>query len=325
MIHLITGAPGHGKTLLAVELLLKNSQSETIRPAFTNINGIALDKLKCFPLPDPDKWFDLPDGSLIVIDECQRWFRPRANGSTVPESVARMETHRHQGHDLILITQGPMLIDANIRKLVEFHQHAYRVAGSKFRTILEWNGCCDTPAPSQTHTTANKVNSRLNSEIFQYYQSASVHTDKLRFPYKLAFTGVLSLVVVAFCISSFLGDMEERKLSDTEQITSEPSLEASAPQNILQTSNPSLPAPQSILDSDEEEKPTEPEFVYLGWEKSSAGIEFYFRDNWKGLLLTMSDFTEYKKVGSGVQLTMHLPSGLRTFEIIDRELATLLP
>jgi hypothetical protein len=119
--------------------------------------------------------------------------------------------------------------------------------------------------------------------------------------------------------------MEERKLSDTEQITSEPSLEASAPQNILQTSNPSLPAPQSILDSDEEEKPTEPEFVYLGWEKSSAGIEFYFRDNWKGLLLTMSDFTEYKKVGSGVQLTMHLPSGLRTFEIIDRELATLLP
>jgi len=318
MIHLITGAPGHGKTLLAVEILLKNSQSETIRPAFTNINGIALDKLKCFPLPDPDKWFDLPDGALIVIDECQRWFRPRANGSAVPESVARMETHRHQGHDLVLITQGPMLIDSNIRKLVEFHQHAYRVSGSKFRTILEWNGCCDTPAPSQTHTTANKKNSRLNSDMFQYYQSATVHTDKFRFPTKIFTLGLLAISMTVFGATSFLGRMSEKINPEAEQISS-----AEASESFLSTVTPTIPS--QIPKTEEGDEPIEPEFVYLGWEKSSSGIEFYFRDNWKGLLLTMSDFSQYKKVGSGVQLTMHLPSGLRTFEIVDRELASLLP
>lgn len=318
MIHLITGAPGHGKTLLAVEILLKNSQSETIRPAFTNINGIALDKLKCFPLPDPDKWFDLPDGALIVIDECQRWFRPRANGSAVPESVARMETHRHQGHDLVLITQGPMLIDSNIRKLVEFHQHAYRVSGSKFRTILEWNGCCDTPAPSQTHTTANKKNSRLNSDMFQYYQSATIHTDKFRFPTKIVLTAVLAVSMTAFGATSFLGSMSDKIKPDTQQ--EQPQADS---QTILQSAAPELP--KSLPNPEDSDKPVEPELVYLGFEKTSTGIEFYFRDNWKGILLTMSDFSQYKKVGSGVQLTMSLPSGYRTFEIIDRELASLLP
>jgi hypothetical protein len=328
MIHLITGLPGSGKSLLAVEILLKNSQSETPRVAFTNVNGIDYDRLKCFPLPEPEKWYDLPDGSLILIDECQRYFRPRANGSAVPETVSRMETHRHQGHDLILITQWPKFIDSNVRNLVEFHQHSYRVVGSNFRTILEWNGCCENPAPSQTQTTSNKVNSRLNSDLFQYYKSASEHTVKLRLPYKLILTFASAVSVVAFCVYTYFGDMSERGLLQTEQPLAEVQPEPSQPKDILQTSAPSLPSLPPSSDSDpdsDKEKPTEPEFVYLGWEKSSSGIEFYFRDNWKGLLLTMSDFTEYKKVGSGVQLTMHLPSGLRTFEIIDRELATLLP
>jgi hypothetical protein len=154
--------------------------------------------------------------------------------------------------------------------------------------------------------------------MFQYYQSATVHTDKFRFPTKIFLLGALGVSTAAFAATSFLGTMSEKINPQAEQI-----MAAEAPESVLSTVTPSIPSP--IPKTDESEEPIEPEFVYLGWEKSSSGIEFYFRDNWKGLLLTMSDFSQYKKVGSGVQLTMHLPSGLRTFEIVDRELASLLP
>src|SRR5690606_42150170 len=107
MIHLITGVPGSGKSLLAVELLYKNSVSDKIRPAYSNINGLDTEPLRCVELEPVDHWFDLPDGALIVIDECHRWFRPRPNGSVVREYISRFETHRHQGLDIILITQHP--------------------------------------------------------------------------------------------------------------------------------------------------------------------------------------------------------------------------
>ena len=48
-----------------------------------------------------DEW--LPTNAILVIDECQRYWRQRPNGSKVPKAIQEMETHRHRGVDLFLI------------------------------------------------------------------------------------------------------------------------------------------------------------------------------------------------------------------------------
>jgi zona occludens toxin (predicted ATPase) len=198
MIHLITGTPGSGKTLLAVELIVKNRNSEKIRPLYANIEGLNLNELRCFKLDEVDSWYDLPDGSIIVIDECQRWFRPRPNGSAVPECISRFETHRHQGHDIILITQHPGLIDRNIRKLVDRHQHMYRPFGMDHRKVFEWNTCNESPEPSQNESNALRTKLKFDKELFKYYQSASIHTSTKRIPIKqiAIFAGAILVTVI---------------------------------------------------------------------------------------------------------------------------------
>src|SRR5690606_3202457 len=84
------------------------------------------------------EWMKLPPNSIMVIDECQRHFRPRANGSVVPPCIAEMETHRHLGIDLVLITQHPMLLDQNIRRLCGLHFHVVRKWGTHAATVHEW-------------------------------------------------------------------------------------------------------------------------------------------------------------------------------------------
>lgn len=197
MIHLITGAPGTGKSLLAVELILENSLSETPRPIFSNINGLDFEKLRCFPLDNPEEWYTYPVGSMLVIDECQRYFPPRPNGSKVPQLIAEFETHRHHGLDIILLTQHPTFIDANIRKLVDRHQHGYRPFGKKRRTLLEWTGCNDNPEPAKNESNSLQKRKPFDPKLFQYYKSSSQHTDKDRTPWaKVLFPFAMLIVVV---------------------------------------------------------------------------------------------------------------------------------
>ena len=113
MITLITGGPGLGKTAHAVDILQRDYAGKTI---FSNIRELKTEHSK---LPKVAEWtvstindqgteehkFSFPPGSIIVIDECQDFFRPRASGSKVPPYIQAFETHRHTGVDFILITQ----------------------------------------------------------------------------------------------------------------------------------------------------------------------------------------------------------------------------
>ena len=187
MITLITGAPGSGKTALAVEYLMGVKD----RPIFTM--GIVDLKVPHEAVPPVVEWtemraspedpnlkkacFTFPPRSLVVIDEAQTVFRPRAMGSKVPPEVAAFETHRHEGIDFILLTQQPGLVDANIRKLVSKHQHVH----STFlgRTLYEWVGLGDPESPSSRQIAA-KSSYKPPKKTFTMYRSAEVHTKLKR-------------------------------------------------------------------------------------------------------------------------------------------------
>lgn len=207
MIILITGTPGSGKTAHAVDLLLDMAGQ---RPVFADgIPDLAIEHQPCPPVPEwthdvPDAAsatgrktsFTFPPNSIVVIDECQRVFRPRSAASKVPPEVAAFETHRHLGIDFILITQHPSLVDGNIRRLVGKHIHIKVTAFGRYR--FEWAEVGD-PDSRASRDCAARTKYKLPKRAFSQYKSAELHTkNRIRLPNSVyVFGGALLMLVAA--------------------------------------------------------------------------------------------------------------------------------
>lgn len=112
-------------------------------------------------------------GALLVIDECQRHFRPRPAGSAVPDHVAALEVHRHQGLDIWLVTQRPGLVDSNVRALCGKHIALRKTPFGRYK--YEWPEVGDIENKSSRDVAA-KNRFKLPKHVFSLYKSAEVHT-----------------------------------------------------------------------------------------------------------------------------------------------------
>nr|WP_229016373.1 zonular occludens toxin domain-containing protein [Neisseria meningitidis] len=178
MLYLITGVPGSGKTLKMISDLMTREDLKN-RPLYLDgIPEVKEDVIPHFPIPEGESmktWYKwAPTGAILVIDECQRIFRPRPSGSKVPDYVAELETHRHMGIDIFLLTQHPRLIDVNVRTLIEHHYHISKT-NLGVRRMVEWEGCGD---PQSRQSIADGVKSvyTLDKRAFGVYKSAEEHT-----------------------------------------------------------------------------------------------------------------------------------------------------
>lgn len=213
MITLITGVPGTGKTAFCVNELMKLDES---RPVFVHaIPALKLRHEKVYCRSDlcehcaaegegkPGQMTDgvlyvedwhlwLPEAGILVVDECQRVWRPRASGAGVPAGVAKLETHRHGGRDIFILSQGPHLFDANVRRLVGRHIHI--VSSWKGRRIYEWPECSDNLSTG----SASERPYRLPQKVFDQYRSATVHTKQKHAPPFLLYVFVGILLLLAF-------------------------------------------------------------------------------------------------------------------------------
>lgn len=130
------------------------------------------------------------DGSLIVIDEVQRIWRPTNSSSKLSDDISRLETHRHRGLDFWLISQGPHLFHSNIRLLIGRHIHL--VAKWNGRSEYEWPEC------RQNVTSRGDAVTRpytLPKKVFGLYKSSSLHVKQThRKP--LAFYGLFACIAL---------------------------------------------------------------------------------------------------------------------------------
>lgn len=203
MITLITGAPGSGKTLYTVDKLLRGLIGTTVkgqdddgnaveypRTIFSNINGLLLDH----ELVDAQWLSDLHQnkktGAVVVFDEVQRVWPNRPAGSKKPAAVEYLETHRHDGIDLIIMTQNPQLLDPAVRALVGRHLHMRRVGSFGAAVVYEWDACSNSLNFKAAFT---KTGYRYSSSAQKLYHSAKVHTKQTR---KLPFVVWLMLAGV---------------------------------------------------------------------------------------------------------------------------------
>lgn len=195
-IELITGLPGNGKTLYAIKYVKEWSERES-RPVFYHGINLGDELASKWTKIDPEKWYEAPPGAIIIIDECQIIFRPRSLGKEPPPHVSKLETIRHQGLNMVLITQHPLLADASIRRLCGKHMHCIRKWGTESSTIHEWASVrdnCDKPAGRKDSI---KHAWKFDKSVYQLYKSAEVHTIKRRIPMRVFMLFAIPFVLAA--------------------------------------------------------------------------------------------------------------------------------
>jgi len=199
MIYLITGVPGSGKTLYAVSTLVQKLASEYIEKDGVQVpRRVVVDGIPNLVIPHdlmapgledgngglkPQEtgdglwnWMDwCRPGDVIVVDEVQRWWRPRGMGTKPPKEISALETHRHKGVDFVIITQNPMLIDQNVRRLVGRHQHIRRILGMARAIVYDWDGCSVDVHRIKTATTSYFG---YPKSAYALYKSSELHTKQ---------------------------------------------------------------------------------------------------------------------------------------------------
>lgn len=246
MISLETGVPGSGKTLYCIDKLLRALVGSTVkheneagelveipRIIYTNINGLLLDHEKIgagdewaydsktdswhqpkntdrFGLNNWHEW--AKPGSIIVFDEVQKPWPLASSGSRVPPCITALETHRHMGVDFVILTQHPMLIHANVVRLVGRHLHIRRMGNMALAIVYEWDTC------SRTLLYKNAIAKspyRYGKDVYKLYRSAELHTKTPRKIPSLVF-GVI------FGVAAFFGIFPSVFSRITDRINPQP-------------------------------------------------------------------------------------------------------
>lgn len=196
-IKLITGIPGHGKTARMVKELIEAAEKGD-RPIFAaGIDG--LEPGLANDLPDPTKWQECPDGSLIFVDEAWKWFGHLSNPSRqqTPAHVLALAEHRHRGIDFVWTAQGPNQLYPFARPLIEQHWHCVRKFGTHAIDLYKWGELVEDVKSQGMRDRAERITTTLPTEVFGKYKSASEHTIKSRLPWKVWLIPVLFLAALA--------------------------------------------------------------------------------------------------------------------------------
>lgn len=253
-IVLLTGTPGTGKTLKLVSMMrtdpmFQPDENGVTRKIFTNIKGLKIPHVHVITdaknqpastdeqlsFHDMYKWIALEEnhGSIVIIDEAQDVWPARTSGSKIPENVSWLNTHRHLGVDIFVLTQNPKNLDINLRGLVKKHWH---IAMNKLgmRTLLEWKYCADNPIQQAKNAFASLY--KLDDKAYDLYTSAEVHTENKvkRSKWVYVLPVVLVLVPVFLGLSYYMlksyGHQQDAGLSAQAGAASAP-LEGGAPVN----------------------------------------------------------------------------------------------
>lgn len=177
-LYLVTGQPGHGKTAYALDKAFK-FQKEGRAIYAHGVKDLDYSKAGWVYLDDPKQWETLPDGAVILLDECYTVFPNRNPGAAVPPHIQAMATHRHRGFDFIMVAQQGLQLDPFLRGLYEEHVHVRQTSVIRSKTKLKrWNqyqgnvqGACN-----------DEVDWVRPKYVFDYYTSTTLITTKRQIP-----------------------------------------------------------------------------------------------------------------------------------------------
>lgn len=204
-IRLFTGLPGAGKSLSLVDALRRMHQKEPGRPVYAfGIPGLRPDLAKpC----DPNKWEELPDGSIVVIDEVQDVWPSGERGQTKAH-IRALSKHRHRGFDFLISSQRPAFIDKYVFGLVSEHTHIVRRWWGSSVDKYVWQEGQEDVQRQSVRARGQRSKWKFPKECFDLYKSSSLHTGKRRLPWQywmMIGAGVLAVPMIWYAVHRVVG------------------------------------------------------------------------------------------------------------------------
>lgn len=223
MIYLITGTPGAGKTALLCKMMLENKEGlftfddGSPRQIFTcnipwtkagrekfGVADVSAEQVKAASIHD-----NFPEGSVLIVDEASEVYPARAMSAKLPVHVEGLNTLRHNGYTLILLTQFPHMIDPFVRQLVFKHWHLkHNQIGEK---LYEFLGCQTSFGRGVLQMGVGEFY-KPDPKVFDLYESATRHIKvkkKKGWQWYLLPTMPLLIGGALWLMSAQFGEMEE--------------------------------------------------------------------------------------------------------------------
>jgi zona occludens toxin len=226
----IDGTPGAAKTLYVVDKIIRglpgskavwikedDTEEEVERHIYSNINRLRFDHVLLDCDPKTGTWdFDIQTqdwkfkgnelhirnwhnwakpGSVIVLDEYQKVWPVRPNGSRVPPDIQAFDTHRHMGVEFILISQDATQVDRHITGRVDRHLHVRKFGMFPVSTVYEWD---KISRQLLFRNALAKHPYRWNKKAYALYRSASMHVKSKRSAPTALYFILVGLVGAAF-------------------------------------------------------------------------------------------------------------------------------
>ena len=196
MISLYSGTPGSGKSLhlartvrdslkfscpvigtfhINKDMLWKNSKYP-----YTYINIYDLTPRDLLKYAEDNKKYlkhNVEGSFLLVIDECQRIFNSRTWQETKNrnEWITFFAEHRHFGFNIILVSQMDIMIDRQIRGLIEYNYLHRKVDGfgfgGKLLSMLTGNFCIVKTWYAIKGFNVGSEFLRGNKKLFNFYDT----------------------------------------------------------------------------------------------------------------------------------------------------------
>ncbi|MDQ1093166.1 zona occludens toxin [Xanthomonas sacchari] len=180
-MSILTGILGSGKTLRAVQLM-NEAIKDGEKVYQSGFKGLTVPGV--IDWEDPRQWQQLPPGSILFVDEAQKWFGERRSGYA-PDYLKAMNTMRgEEGVRMVLLTQHPKYLDSHIKDLVGCHEHLLRESGKLSSKLFRTDEIMEDPRSPRGRAKADSETFRFPIETAgkMYVSANSDHTIKYRMP-----------------------------------------------------------------------------------------------------------------------------------------------
>lgn len=247
MIYGFVGTPGSGKSYEAVKKILDNLKLGRI--VYTNIEGLDVPECReniknyaglddfqldtlLFHLTDEQMktfWEYVQPGALVVIDEVHKLFSNRDWASEKNRIFTEWSsTHRHEGFDVVFITQDIEKIDKHARSLIEFTYFFRKV--NFFGGMIQKKYLCYTYSGDDHNGKPMTKNTRTyNPQVFACYHSygnaavkelgVMAHVNILKHPVFYTIPVMIAVFAYLFSQSSFAqGKLVTNPMTDVRNV-----------------------------------------------------------------------------------------------------------
>lgn len=241
-ITLITGLPGHGKSLRAM-WEARRLQLES-RPVYqVGIDDCDPTFAQALPFAI-EEWMKLPERSVLIVDEAHKHFPQRMAGRP-PKWIEDLAEIRHVGIELILVTQDPKALDVFVRRRVGRHLHVSRKMGMQAAIVHEWDHVEDRPLDHFATEKSVKAVWPYPKDLYAKYKSATLHQVKRSVPWKVIGAVVATIIAVVSVGAAARVFVDFDDAVGPEDAKAVAPVKAGAPAGLLPVPKPSVNEPMT--------------------------------------------------------------------------------